>query len=75
MILLIKIIIIVRGIQYRKIQEKRYRSVGLALMLSCLPWVISGQIFGQASVASGTFLMVYLLLGVSELHEPKEREL
>lgn len=75
MILLVKIMIIVRGIQYRKIQEKRYRSVGLALLLSCLPWVISGQIFGQASVASGTFLMVYLLLGVSELHELKEREL
>lgn len=73
--LLVKILIILRGIQNRKIVGKRYRGIHLTLLLSCLPWIIFGQIFGQASIASGTFLIAYLLLGVSALREPEERKL
>jgi hypothetical protein len=43
------------------------RGIGLILLLTSLPWLAAGQIFGQSSIASGTFLLIYLLLSLQNI--------
>jgi hypothetical protein len=69
LVISVKIIIIFRGFGIIKTKGTCNRGVKLSLFLSCLPWIVSGQIFGQSSIASGTFFLVYLLLGFSRLDE------
>lgn len=71
-LMLVKIMILAREIRVRKTLKGTYKGIHLVLLSSCLPWLIFGQIFGQASIASGTFLIIYLLRGASNFQDSDE---